>query len=142
MPYSSTNRDEPAAFAQRLVALLAECGIKRHGAGAYLAKKYQVSTVTANAWLNGVHRPDIPTARLIARDHGSTFDALYWGASEDAPEVREPAGTIYELRPDQRALLELWEALGDKDRRTLQAVGDALAKPDPAGNTRGGSSNN
>lgn len=33
------------------------------------------------------------------------------------------------LRPDQIVMLELWEALGDKDRRTLQAVGDALAKP-------------
>lgn len=44
------------------------------------------------------------------------------------------------LRPDQIVMLELWEALGDKDRKTLQAVGDALAKPHPSGNAGGGSS--
>lgn len=141
MPYSPKNPADPTEFARRLVALLAAHNIQRRGAGAYLAKKYQVSSVTANAWLNGVHRPDIPTARQIAQDHGTTFDELYWGDNPETESmVRDNDPPTYELRPDQRAILELWEALGDKDRRTLQAVGDALAKPHPSGNAGGGSS--
>ena len=65
-------------FAQRLVKLLAAAGQKRRGAGAYLARKYKVSTVTANDWLNGVHKPGIPVAEKIAKDHGSTLDQLYF----------------------------------------------------------------
>lgn len=67
------------AFAARLVHLLAVRGRSRHGAGGYLARKYEVSNVTANAWLNGGHRSDPETAKRIAEDHGTTFDWLYFG---------------------------------------------------------------
>lgn len=71
--------EENEAFAARLKALLAAAGHPRHGAGAYLARRYNVSTVTANDWLNGTHKPTTRLAKRIAVDHGSTFDALYFG---------------------------------------------------------------
>lgn len=66
------------AFAGRLIALLEKNGRKRRGSGAYLAKKYKVSIVVANAWLNGEYKPGIPIAEKIAEDHGSTLDELYF----------------------------------------------------------------
>lgn len=71
--------DGAAGFGARLEELLARRGRPRHGAGAYLANRYSVSTVTANAWLNGDHKCGPETARRIAEDHGSTFDWLYFG---------------------------------------------------------------
>lgn len=70
---------EAEQFGHRLVALLERNGQSRHGAGAYLKNRYKVSGVTANAWLNGTHRPEPPVVKLIADDHGSSFDELYFG---------------------------------------------------------------
>ena len=83
-------RDQKAEeFGQRLVALLEAAGRPRHGAGAYLAKRYRVSTVTANDWLNGRFRPEPGLAGRIAEDHGGTFDSLYFGKPLG---IAEPAG--------------------------------------------------
>lgn len=89
---------EAAAFAERLRDLLASKGIVRHGAGAYLARKYKVTTVTANAWLNGTHKPSVEIANAIAQDHGADFAALYFGdaapdLASSAP-IRVPAFTV------------------------------------------------
>jgi len=73
------------AFSARLARVLEMAGQQRHGAGAYLAKRYKVSTVTANAWLNGEHKPAIELARRIAEEHGSTFDAMYFGNGDLTP---------------------------------------------------------
>lgn len=70
--------DDAAGFASRLVDLLKNNGQARRGAGAYLAKKYDVSNVVANAWLNGEYKPGLPVAERIARDHGTTLDELYF----------------------------------------------------------------
>jgi hypothetical protein len=72
-------------FGRRLVRLMADAGHPRRGAGAYLAKRYGFATVTANAWLNGEHRASTDMARRIAEDHGSTFDALYFGLPQVDP---------------------------------------------------------
>jgi len=81
MPKKITNADTQALeFGRRLTELLAQNKRPRHGAGAYLAKRYRVSTVTANAWLNGEYKSGTETARRIATDHGTTFDWLYFGA--------------------------------------------------------------
>lgn len=77
------------AFGRRLVELLASRGIARRGAGAYLQRKYRVSNVTANDWLNGRFRPEIETARRIAEDHDANFDELYFGAEVSRPEESE-----------------------------------------------------
>jgi hypothetical protein len=79
MPKTKRRDPEAAAFSERLVQLLALHNQPRRGAGAYLAKRYKVSTVTANDWLKGTFRPNTETARQIAEDHGSTFEALYFG---------------------------------------------------------------
>lgn len=70
---------ESRAFGERLVALLAHAKQGRHGAGAYLAERYGVSGVTANAWLDGFHKCSTARARAIAKDHGCTFESLYVG---------------------------------------------------------------
>jgi SOS-response transcriptional repressor LexA len=80
---------ETSAFGDRLVKLLADSGQLRQGAGAYLAKRYKVSSVTANDWLNGRFRPGTDTARQIADDHGSRFEALYFGT---ATKSANPSG--------------------------------------------------
>ena len=84
MPKSGNDASN-IAFAERLIALLEGRGHPRRGAGAYLARKYSVATVTANAWLNGEHRMAIDLARKIASDHGASFDELYFGTNASAP---------------------------------------------------------
>lgn len=64
---------------KRLRELLKKNGIARHGAGARLARQYGVDTVTANAWINGDHRPSIENARRLADDLGSTVEFLLFG---------------------------------------------------------------
>lgn len=88
MPKSPPNNDA-IAFGERLRAMLEAASVKRHGSGAYLAKKYQVANVTANAWLNGEHKPEIKVARKIAADHGASFDELYFGPSNVA-RLKQP----------------------------------------------------
>jgi hypothetical protein len=88
---------ESLEFGRRLAQLLADNRQPRRGAGAYLAGRYKVSTVTANAWLNGVHKCETDMARRIAEDHGSTFDWLYFGvapATAQADPRAEGAGDL------------------------------------------------
>lgn len=87
---------EALEFGKRLVALLESRGQKRRGAGAYLARRYRVRTVTANAWLNGEHRPNTTIAKQLAVDHGSTFDELYFGQARSASETPE----AYRVTPE------------------------------------------
>lgn len=79
---------EAAGFAERLQVLLQKHGHERRGAGAYLRRKYGVSSVTANAWLNGTHRAESDMARRIAADHDVSFEDLYFG--EPATTAPEP----------------------------------------------------
>jgi hypothetical protein len=83
MPNRKIDTEAPA-FGARLMDLLAANHVPRRGAGAYLQRKYGVSNVTANDWLNGKFRPEIETARRIAVDHGSGFDELYFGKPSSA----------------------------------------------------------
>ncbi len=71
-------------LAQRLLQALAKRDQPRRGAGKWLAKRYGVSGVTANAWLNGVHKMDVPTARRMAKDFNMTFEEFYFGAQPSA----------------------------------------------------------
>lgn len=107
MPKRSVNSDAPA-FAARLVALLEKQGRRRHGAGAYLARKYKVSTVVANAWLNGEYKPGLKVADHIARDHGSTLDELYFDKKPgDAwPFQRISPSRYWNLTEGQRISIE------------------------------------
>lgn len=111
MPKRITDSDAKA-FGERLSALLSDKGRPRRGAGAYLAKRYKVSTVTANAWLNGEYKPGTATARRIATDHGSTFDELYFGAHSPATTL-----AVRETREDyiRFPLLEGYAGMGQGD---------------------------
>lgn len=75
----ATPTKQSEAFGKRLTALIVRHGQERRGAGAYLAQRYKVTGVTANAWLKGEHMPKPELARRIAEDHGSTFDELTSG---------------------------------------------------------------
>lgn len=85
MPKMRLN-DDAQAFSARLLALLEAKEQPRRGAGAYLARKYHVSNVVANAWLNGEYKPGLKVAEKIARDHGSTLDELYFDRKPPSPD--------------------------------------------------------
>lgn len=104
------------------MALLEANGQARHGAGRYLADRYKVSTVTANAWLNGTHRADTGIVRRIAEDHGTTFEELYFGradAGRDAPVVMT-------LSPAERDLVERYRATDDGGRAMIDNLVDVV----------------
>lgn len=102
---------EAEAFGRRLVQILEAAGQPRRGAGAYLAKRYKVSTVTANAWLNGEHRAETSQARRIAEDHSATFDYLYFGKNghQDSESHPEKLDTD-KLAKAQKFLEDLFDA--------------------------------
>lgn len=126
-PYTDAER-----FGRRLVQLLEACAHQRRGAGAYLAAKYGVSNVTANAWLNGEYKPAIETARQIAEDHRSTFDALYFGAPPARSAGPEDLARTLLARAtprSHRALLAIIDAAerGKLDDADIELLG-AIAK--------------
>ncbi len=108
---------EAEAFAERLREVLAAHGQPRRGAGAYLAGRYGVSRVTANAWLNGLRRPDLHCVALIARDHGVPLDALYFGSTL--------GGTLTE---QEVALLTAYRTAGEVGQRRIAALVGAVLR--------------
>lgn len=136
MPKSKPNKDAEA-FGARLVNLLAAAGQPRRGAGAYLQRRYRVSNVVANAWLNGEYKPEIPTARQIALDHGGTFDALYFG-DEPGPVMSQSERQDLERIADATAVIFGWlQERGvkfdpDRDRELIKSAHDYFASNDAA----------
>jgi len=121
---------ESEAFGNRLVALLAHREIERHGAGAYLAVKYGVSGVTANAWLDGLHKCSSARARAIAKDHGCTFESLYVGpklvyldaGDSEKPVTGAPAPSPYL----GREVMEHLEALGISQGLLVKVLAESI----------------
>lgn len=111
---------EAEPFGKRLVELLAKQFPGRRGAGAYLSRRYRVSNVTANGWLNGTYRPETELARRIAEDHGSTFDQLYFGKQDPAgvKETAMPYNEAQDLSRDLRHLALALTAMCDWIRET------------------------
>lgn len=163
---AAADADGPEAelieFGERLAALLDRAGQPRRGAGAYLSKRYKVSNVTANAWLNGEYRPEPDVARRIALDHGSTFEHLYFepaialadGDLEERPRTADRVTVSKRDRPDwvdqSDAKAKFWglvfklgPTMTDEQAeiacRLLEAIAPAVpAKPaDPAPKKRG-----
>lgn len=67
-------------FSRRLREAMTDCGMNTgRDAGSTLARRYGVSTVNANAWLKGEHRPDTDRAKRMAEDFGVRFEWLYFG---------------------------------------------------------------
>jgi len=117
---TAANAKEFEAFGRRLVDLLEANGRPRHGAGRYLADRYKVSTVTANAWLNGEHRAEATVARTIAEDHGVSFDSLYFGRQAKA-QLIEPM-----LSPEENELIAQYRAVDDDGRQMISRLAEAL----------------
>lgn len=117
MPKRTTDIDAQA-FGRRLVNLLEQHGQPRRGAGADLARRYKVASVTANAWLNGEYKPSAATVRKIAADFSTTFDALYFGDSRAA----EDAATYGDPQIDAKAITELRIAVS----MVAQALADSI----------------
>lgn len=98
----SKRLDDAITFGQRLTEMLKESDISRHGAGAYLGRKYGASIVTGNDWLNGKFLPEPDVARRIAEDHGWTFERLYFGAK--AKSANPSRYRIAEAGPEDPAM--------------------------------------
>lgn len=131
MPNRKIETEAPA-FGKRLVELLKSNDVPRRGAGVYLQRKYGVSNVTANDWLNGKFRPGPDVARRIAADHGSTFDQLYFGRK---PSAQQSEPDMADLESDIRAISVALGALAATmvQHRPAEAVeaADALVATTP-----------
>lgn len=125
---------ESEAFGERLVALLGRREIERHGAGAYLAGRYGVSGVTANAWLDGSHKCSPARARAIAKDHGCTFESLYVGPKlvylDDGDSGKPITGASEPLPSLGREVMEHLEALGVSQGLLVKVLAESIP---PAG---------
>jgi transcriptional regulator with XRE-family HTH domain len=79
MPIHAPDHD-PMDFASRLKEALDDVGQNSgHGAGSDLARRFRVSAVSANAWLNGTNMPTPERARQLAAYLGVRFEWLYFG---------------------------------------------------------------
>lgn len=110
-------------------------GHDRQGAGAYLGKRYRVSTVTANAWLNGDHKCSGERARKIAQDHGCTFDSLYFGPSlvfSDDVKGSTASETPPEMAELQWLLGVTAKALAASIQPAAREIVEQLERPDRA----------
>jgi hypothetical protein len=130
MPKKTPNRDS-LAFGERLRALMSDRFPERRGAGAWLARRYKVSTVTANGWLNGEYRAETELARRIAEDQGTTFDWLYFGKPATAAKVNEPTaryGDPNDLTNDIRQIMLALTGLCAWIRETRPIEAPSLAE--------------
>ncbi len=136
MPKRASNAAERSAeflaFGRRLTQLLEDSGQERHGAGVYLSKRYGVSVVTANSWLKGEYRPNTVRARVIAEDHGSTFEELYFGTAPSS-DMGQQSLTEREL-----ALLSSFRALDEADKQSIERLAGSLARAGAAQTRKAG----
>lgn len=123
--------NEARAFGERLSSLMQDRFPKRRGAGAWLARKYHVSTVTANGWLKGEYKPETDLARRIADDHGTTFDYLYFGKFNRNVDIQDDRGTYAEqpeFAADLRQITLALTAFCDWIRETRPVEAPLLAE--------------
>ena len=121
-------------FAQRLrAALTLRFGEQTETAWAEALRRNGVSITQQglHKWLAAESLPFQARWPAIATALNVELPWLRDGIRESTQiaDTTSPYHAATELRPDQVAILQLWEALGNEDRRRLQAVGDALAKP-------------
>lgn len=136
MPIHPANHD-PQEFAARLKEALIDAGHNAgHGAGAYLASRYKVSDVTANAWLNGTHMPSPSRVRQMATDYSVRHEWLYFGELPKHPTkvVGDDRGTYTTidtliLTPADEALIRSYRAAEEAIQRLVDAALLPKAKP-------------
>jgi transcriptional regulator with XRE-family HTH domain len=107
-------------FHEKVVTLCAERDWEQ--ADLWRAVKKKVSRTTVSNWFNGVSRPDMDTALLIARALDVPLDYLADDA-QDEPPARS-------ARPDwERTVIGLIEALGLDEREVLRRLATPGAAP-------------
>lgn len=132
MPIHAPAHD-PAEFSARLKEVMLDAGENAgRGAGPALKRRYKVSVVTANAWLNGTHLPSPDRAMDMANDYGVAFDWLYFGKLPKRPrKVAETSADYGEaqhtdvLNPRERALLENYRASNETTKNVVDAAAAA-----------------
>jgi hypothetical protein len=129
MPKPVFPRTEAGEFARRLWEAMDAAGWEERGRMARWQHKLRVKQPTARGWVLGDFRPEPDKVRVMAAELGCDFDFLYFGPGRG---VREPRPAYAgDLSPRALAFAQLFDALPEDDKRTLQKVGNALAEQDP-----------
>ncbi|MBV2127948.1 hypothetical protein [Arsukibacterium indicum] len=134
-------------FSDRLLKAVERAGIKRHGAGQWLASFTDVTVKAANKWLNGESVPRREKVEKISAHTGVRSEWLLFGngqmtnqyaqadmVNEDIPASLEALLTKATPR-SQIELEKIAEAaaqgrLTEDDIKLLKAIADRLAKKD------------
>lgn len=134
-------------FSDRLLKAVERAGIKRHGAGMWLASFTDVTVKAANKWLNGESVPRREKVEKISAKTGVRSEWLMFGngqmtvqyspfdmINEESPEPFEALMTKATPRT-QIELEKIAEAAADgrlteDDIKLLKAIADRLAKKD------------
>ena len=134
-------------FTERLLVAVERSGVKRHGAGMWLASLTEVTVKAANKWLNGESVPRREKVEKIVSSTGVRAEWLLFGngqmtnAYSSASSVSEPSPLdlkklITKATPRTQIELEkIAEAAADgrlteDDIKLLKAIADRLAKKD------------
>lgn len=123
MPIHPPEHD-PMDFSHRLKEAMADVGQNTgHGAGSALARRYKLSPVSTNAWLNGSNLPTPDRARALAAALGVRFEWLYFGQYPKRG-VAEDTGTYGDLSltPAELDLLQKYRSANDQMRTIVDAA--------------------
>lgn len=116
--------------------------IKHVGGQRHLADRIGKAPAQISQWVNRAPNSNTGAPRRMSTETAREMELLlglplgWMDAQNDhvpladsrAHEVREAQTEYRALRPDQLAILDLWEALDPSGRRTVQEVGHAFAK--------------
>lgn len=114
--------DADRAAAQVLKEAIETCGLS-HGE---IAARVGVTVGMIHQWTKPLRPVALERAPVLAKVVGipnpGTISVAF------AEFVKSIGIELFDLRPDIRAWIGKWDALDDNGKRTLQEVGDALAK--------------
>lgn len=134
-------------FSDRLLIAVEKAGVKRHGAGMWLASFTHVTVKAANKWLNGESVPRREKVESIASHTGVRAEWLLFGNGQ-MTNTYNSASSVSEASPldleklitkatprTQIELEKIAEAAADgrlteDDIKLLKAIADRLAKKD------------
>lgn len=134
-------------FSDRLLIAVERAGVKRHGAGIWLAKLTDVTVKAANKWLNGESVPRRDKIEKISLKTGVRSEWLLFGNGQITNQYIQPDAVKENLnvsieslmtKASPRSLIELEKIaeaaadgrLTEDDIKLLKAIADRLAKKD------------
>lgn len=127
------------SFSKRLLEAVEGVGIKRHGAGNWLAVLTDVTGKAANKWLNGESIPRRENLEAIAKSTNVRVEWLQYGEGSktrnlNAENISDLDALIQMATPRTQAeLLKIAEAAADgrlteEDVKLLKVIADRLIK--------------